>query len=98
MIQCNICPDTKYVGETSQTLRKRMNGHRQDIREENIYVPIGEHFNKPQHAHTDMKVTVLKGPIHNITDRRTQEQQLIYTFNSLKNGLNRDLGCMAHYQ
>ena len=92
MIQCNKCPDTQYVGETGQTLRKRMNGHRQDIREENIYVPIGKHFNRPQHTHTDMRITVLKGPIHNITDRRTREQQLIYTFDTLKNGLNRDLG------
>ena len=51
MIKCNIRSGIQYVVETSQTLRKRMNDHRQDIREENIYVPIAEHFNKPQHTH-----------------------------------------------
>ena len=97
LIRCKICPQARYIGETSQTLRGRINGHRQTIRDRNVFVPIGEHFNTPGHSVDHMGITILKGPISDTTDRRIEEQRLIAIFNCLHEGLNRDRGCLSFY-
>ena len=97
MIRCDICPDTIYIGETGQSLRNRMNGHKQTIRNKNLFVPVGEHFNKEGHSISDMRITVLQGHLRNTTQRRICEQKLIAKFDCLHNGLNRDMGFLSHY-
>ena len=47
-ISCNLCPKAIYIGETSNSIRQRMNGHRSDIKH-NRNTPVAEHFNKPDH-------------------------------------------------
>ena len=42
----NLCPKAIYIGETSNSIRQRMNGHRSDIKH-NRNKPAPEHFNKP---------------------------------------------------
>uniref|UniRef100_A0A8C3FIP3 Ig-like domain-containing protein n=1 Tax=Chrysemys picta bellii TaxID=8478 RepID=A0A8C3FIP3_CHRPI len=46
------------VGVTS--LRKRINGHKSDIRNHNTQKPMGEHFNLSNHSVTDLKVAILQ--------------------------------------
>ena len=61
LIHCARC-DNKYVGETGNTLRDRMNQHRSDIRKLGN-TPVSEHFNKDGHAMRDLRVTILEsGP------------------------------------
>lgn len=43
-LQCNHCP-AQYIGLTTQTLRSRMNGHRQDCKVKNLEKPVSQHSN-----------------------------------------------------
>ena len=49
-----------YIGQTGQSLRKRINGHKSDIRNGNIQKLVGEHFNLPGHTIADLKVAILQ--------------------------------------
>jgi hypothetical protein len=66
MIRCKKCTDAIYIGETCQT--------------QNVYLPVGEHFNKPMHNTEDMRITVLKGFIPDLKQRQIIEQKLIQRF------------------
>uniref|UniRef100_A0A8C3S145 RRM domain-containing protein n=1 Tax=Chelydra serpentina TaxID=8475 RepID=A0A8C3S145_CHESE len=59
-IMCQHCPSAMYIGQTGQSLRKRINGHKSDIRNGNIQKPVGEHFNLPGHTIADLKVAILQ--------------------------------------
>ena len=48
-ISCNFCPKAIYIGETSNSIRQRMKGHRSGIKH-NRNKPVAEHFNKPDHT------------------------------------------------
>ena len=41
-ISCNLCPKAIYIGETSNSIRQRMNGHRSDIKHT---APTTSHLN-----------------------------------------------------
>ena len=58
-ITCTLCPKAVYVGETMQTLRKRINGHRNDY-VHNRNKPVAEHYNLDYHDLDNLKVMVLK--------------------------------------
>ena len=61
LIHCDRC-DNKYVGETGNTLRDRMNQHRSDTRNRKN-TPVAKHFNKDGHTMQDLRVTILEsGP------------------------------------
>ena len=87
-----------YVGESCNTLRMRMNGHRQTIDHRNLDVPVGHHFNLPGHSLDDLNVLVLKDKLHNVNARRKAEVQFIFKFKTHVGGLNRDIGFMANYK
>ena len=98
LIRCaKNCDDAWYVGETKQTLRGRLIGHRQDITTGKTFKPIGEHFNLPGHSSDDLRVTILQGHIKDTCLRRAIEQKLVDKLNTHKRGLNIDRGCMSHY-
>ncbi|XP_074793114.1 uncharacterized protein LOC141976198 [Natator depressus] len=44
-IMCQQCPSAMYIGQTGQSLRKRINGHKSNVRNYNVQNPVGEHFN-----------------------------------------------------
>ncbi|XP_059575832.1 uncharacterized protein LOC132246577 [Alligator mississippiensis] len=50
LIQCTKCPDGRYVGETRQQLRTRMNAHRKSIKDRNTQLPVGAHFSQEGHS------------------------------------------------
>ena len=56
-IQCKKCPDTQYIGQTSQTARKRFSGHLQDIRKKDESKPVSKHFSSRGHTEHDMIFT-----------------------------------------
>ncbi|KAM9113603.1 uncharacterized protein ACDP82_020249 isoform 1-T1 [Pangshura tecta] len=59
-IMCQQCPSATYIDQTRQSLSKRINGHKSDIRNHNIQKPVGEHFSLSNHSATDLKVAILK--------------------------------------
>ena len=98
LIRCKKdCPGAWYIGETKQTLRERMNGHRQSIARKDSTLPVPSHFNSAGHSVDDMKVCVLRGGLTQTMPRRTEEQRLIAKFNTLSEGLNKDLDFLSRY-
>ncbi|XP_065436529.1 zinc finger protein 577-like [Chrysemys picta bellii] len=98
-IMCQQCPSAMYIGQTGQSLRKRINGHKSDIRNGNIHKPVSEHFNLPGHSITDLKVTIIEQKnFRNRLQRETAELKFICKFNTINLGLNRDWEWLAHYR
>ncbi|XP_065445349.1 uncharacterized protein LOC135982467 isoform X2 [Chrysemys picta bellii] len=98
-IMCQQCPSAMYIGQTGQSLRKRINGHKSDIRNGNIHKAVSEHFNLPGHSITDLKVTIIEQKnFRNRLQRETAELKFICKFNIINLGLNRDWEWLAHYR
>jgi len=53
-ITCRVC-QLQYVGETSRSLRERLNDHRSSIKLKKK-TPIAQHFNSPNHSILDLKI------------------------------------------
>lgn len=98
--QCGIChymhtPSKYAIRWTNQT---KINGHRQDIRQQALTKPVGEHFSTEGHMPGHQRILVLrhvKGATR--LDQEVEEQKLISAFDCIKKGLNRDLGFLTHY-
>ncbi|OCT99707.1 hypothetical protein XELAEV_18005490mg [Xenopus laevis] len=62
MITCTRCSTGgRYIGETGQKLRTRMNHHRHKINTKSCDTPVGQHFCSQNHSLQDMQVLILKG-------------------------------------
>ncbi|EMP30441.1 hypothetical protein UY3_12442 [Chelonia mydas] len=86
------------IGQTGQSLRKRINGHKSDVKNYNIHKPVGEHFNLCGHTITDMKVAILQQKnFKTRLQRETVELEFICKLDTINLGLNRDLGGVNHY-
>ncbi|CAM5112749.1 unnamed protein product [Eretmochelys imbricata] len=97
-IMCQQCPSAMYIGQTGQSLRKRINGHKSDVKNYNIHKPVGEHFNLSGHAITDMKVAILKQKnFKSRLQRETAELEFICKLDTINLGLNRDWEWLSHY-
>ena len=77
-ISCNLCPKAMYIGETSNSIRQRMNGHRSDIKH-NRNKPVAEHFNKPDHTLNNLKLTVIKEVKGKTKQQREVEEQKLFS-------------------
>ena len=99
IIRCPHCPDAWYIGETMIVVHIRMNWHRNSIQHPatNGVLPVGEHFSRRGHSHTDMIVSILVGDFNDANSRKLAEMKLIRKFNTHVNGFNRDLGFMSLY-
>lgn len=54
------CPcDLLYVGETTCTLKVRLNGHRHAIRKKRMDLPVSRHFIEAGHSEWDLKVRII---------------------------------------
>ncbi|CAM4618796.1 unnamed protein product [Lepidochelys olivacea] len=97
-IMCQQGPSAMYIGQTGQSLRKRINGHKSDVKNYNIHKPVGEHFNLSGHAITDMKVAILKQEnFKSRLQRETAELEFICKLDTINLGLNRDWEWLSHY-
>ncbi|CAM4525936.1 unnamed protein product [Lepidochelys kempii] len=93
------CPSSMYISETGQSLPKRINGHKSDIRNDNIEKPVGEHFNFPGHTIADLKVAILQQKnFRTRFQRKTAELQFICKFDTISSGLNKDCEWLANYK
>ena len=90
------CPKAIYIGETGNTIRKQINGHKSDIRK-NKNKPVAKHFNLPEHSASHLQVSILKRTNANRRQRQIEEQKLMSKFNCIQEGLNKDSGFLSHY-
>ncbi|XP_065414590.1 uncharacterized protein LOC135973774 [Chrysemys picta bellii] len=98
-IMCQQCPSAMYIGQTGQSLRKRINGHKSDIRNQNTQKPVGEHFNLSGHSVTDLRVAILQQKnFKNRLQRETAELELICKLDTINSGLNKDWEWLSHYK
>ncbi|CAM2118346.1 unnamed protein product [Caretta caretta] len=58
-IVCQQWPSAMYIGQTGQSLRKRINGQKSDIGNHKIQKLVGEHFNLSGHSVKDLRVAIL---------------------------------------
>ena len=82
LLSCLLCPKAIYIGETGNTIRKQINGHKSDIRN-NKNKPVAKHFNLPEHSVSHLQVSILKRTNTNRRQRQIEEQKLISKFNCL---------------
>ena len=96
-ILCNLCPKAIYIGETSNSIRQRMNGHRSDVKH-NRNKPVAEHFNKPDHTLVNLKLAIIK-KVKGKTkqQRKVEEQKINFKLDCVNQGLNRDYLFMSNY-
>ena len=58
-ITCTVCQKIVYVGETSRTVKDRLNENDADVRH-GRNKPVADHFGSSEHTGEDMGVTVLE--------------------------------------
>ncbi|XP_075779183.1 uncharacterized protein LOC142827423 [Pelodiscus sinensis] len=57
---CLKCPSAMYIGQTSQTLRQRINAHKTDIRLSHREKAVACHFSQTDHSLNDLKTCMLR--------------------------------------
>ena len=93
-ISCNLCPKAICIGETSNSIRQRMNGHRSNIKH-NRNKPVAEHFNKPDYTLDNLKLAVIKEVKSKTKQQReVEEQKIIFKLDCVNQGLNKDYSFM----
>ena len=96
-ISCNLCPKAIYIGETSNSIRQRMNGYRSDIKH-NRNKPVAEHFNKLDHTLDNLKLTIIKEVKGKTKQQReVEEQKIIFKLDCVNQDLNKDYLFMSNY-
>ena len=88
-ISCDRCP-AQYIGESDRTLQERFSEHRGYVKNEHLNKATGEHFNKPGHQLSDMRVSILEKIFS--TDpavRKERELHFIKQMNTKYKGMNR---------
>ena len=87
---CNLCPKAIYIGETSNSIRQRINGHMSNIKC-NRNKLVAKHFNKPDHTLDNLKLAVIK-EVKGKTKQHweVEEQKIIFKLDCINQGLNRD--------
>ena len=98
LIFCNKCNNSKYIGETQTPFRFRFNNHKLTIRQTSPYTPIARHFNQPEHTLDNMKCILIDNNFATTQIRKQKEIKWIIKLNTLKNGLNTDLGILNTYK
>ena len=88
VISCNLCPKAIYIGETSNSIRQRMNGHRSDIKH-NRNKLVAEHINKPDHTLDNLRLAVIKKVKGKTKQQQeVEEQKIIFKLDCVNQGLN----------
>ena len=88
-IECKKC-QAQYIGQTSDTLRKRFDKHRGSVTNKDLKKAIGQHYNLPGHSVSDMTVTIVE-KVYNQNEffRRRRETHYIQNFKAKLLGINR---------
>ncbi|OCT97177.1 hypothetical protein XELAEV_18009404mg [Xenopus laevis] len=84
-ITCTRCyTGGRYIGETGQKLRIRMNHHRHIINTKSCDTPVGQQFCSQNHSLQDMQVLILKGNFKTERERKIYEFKCMELFNTLR--------------
>ena len=75
LISCQVC-NVQYVGETKNTLKKRIYGHRSTIKTGKMDTPVGHHFNLPDHSISDMSVLGIESLGHRSDTVRLSREKM----------------------
>ncbi|XP_020602587.1 uncharacterized protein LOC110041621 [Orbicella faveolata] len=75
-----------YIGETGRRLGDRFREHLRSTRQTNVDLPVGRHFASPEHASTDMLVSVIRSGFRDTQDRRRFEAEMIFKRKTLHPG------------
>ena len=68
-----------------------MNGHRSDIKNNRNKPVANYHFNKPDHTLENLRLAVIKKVKDKTKQQReVEEQKIIFKFDCVNEGLNRD--------
>ena len=98
LVKCKKCDSDNYIGETSATIRLRMNNHKKSIRDNNKGLLVARHFNKLNHSISDLECVMFKGDFSNNTDRLIEEQTLTCKLKTdTTHGLSHELDCHTPY-
>lgn len=86
------CPNfPQYIGETKNSLRERMRGHRGTViqpGQENTSAPVGQHFRSTSHSICDLEIIPIEQIRQDDMTRKVRESYFIKKFRSVTNGLN----------
>jgi len=90
LIECKRCPRrNQYIGQTSRSLKERMNGHRAAYNS-GKKMPLYQHLRRKDHNFASITVTIIDVlPEANSEQLLTKEEEWITRLNTrLPNGLN----------
>ena len=96
LLSCLPYPKTIHIGETGNSIRKRINEHQTDIRN-NKNKPVAKPFNLPKPSVSHLQVSILKQTNSNRRQRKIEEQKLISKFNCIQELNPKDSGFLSHY-
>ena len=77
-----------YVGETSQSLQKRIYGHRHGACQPETSEPVSKPFSPERHSPIDITISAPQGPVTDTSGRQAIEQKPFDEFDAHKWGLN----------
>ena len=89
LITCRKCL-MQYVGETSRRLKDRFAEHQGYVRNKDLTMATGQHFNNRGHSIYDMQITILEH-VQNANEvfRKIREKMYINLFNTKDKGMNK---------
>ena len=92
LIECTKenCTKNKYIRETKRSLRTRFGEHRGYIRNKNLEMATGAHFNSPGHSMVNVKISVNE-QVKKQCDMYRKERETVYIkkLNTYHKGLNK---------
>ncbi|XP_075768138.1 uncharacterized protein LOC142821193 isoform X1 [Pelodiscus sinensis] len=98
-IMCRKCPSAMYIGQTSQTLRQRINAQKTDIRQDHKEKTVSCHFNQKGHSLNDLTTCILlQRPFTSALERESSELSFMLKFDTLREGINTHSNYLTHYQ
>ena len=86
-----------YIGETNNSIKQQMNGHRSDIKHKRNKLVV-KHFNKTDHTLDNLRLAVIK-EVKGKTKQQweVEKQKIIFKLNCSYQGLNKDYSFMSNY-
>ena len=91
LIQCCQC-NIQYVGQTSNSLHVRFQQHLRDVKQNNQFKAVSQHYTSPGHSPTDARLTVVDRATALNTRLRLEEAWVTVLSTHQPQGLNQRLG------